>query len=85
MAENVSNGEARMLEIEKWARQHEVTCMERYTKILETNKSMQKDVGELRGWLHTRMDWLLAIVCLLAITRVFTPEQVIDLFKRFFS
>lgn len=85
MAENVSNGEVRMLEIEKWAREHEVKCMERYTAILHQTTTNNRDVQELRGWLHKRMDVLLAIICALALTRVFTPEQVIDLFKRFFS
>lgn len=78
-------GEERMRDLERWAREHEVKCMERYTQILQQSANNNKDVAELRGWLHKRMDWLLAIVCLLALSRVFTPEQIADLFKRFFS
>jgi hypothetical protein len=78
------SGDSRMQEMERWAREHEVKCMERYTQILAQSATNNRDVGELRTWLSRRMDWLLAIICALALTRVFTPEQIAEFIKAVF-
>lgn len=77
--------EGRMAELERWVRDHEVKCTERYTKIIEQNKTVITDFASMRNWLHRRMDWLLAVLGLLALSRVFTPEQIASFVKTFLN